>query len=147
MTKSVYCDKLQLSGRFIAINLLREGGFRMEAYKLFDAEYRFLSIIWEIEPVNSTELSRICLEKLGWKKSTTFTMIRKLCERNILRNVHATVTSVIKKEQALKRESEAVIDKSFDGSLPLFLAAFLGERKISQEQAEELKRIITEATK
>ncbi len=119
----------------------------MERYKLFDAEYKFMGIIWENEPVNSTELSRICFQKLGWKKSTTFNMIRRLCERNVLKNINATVTSILKQEQIQKSESETIIEKSFSGSLPLFLAAFLGERKITEQEADELKRIIEEATK
>ena len=119
----------------------------MDQYKLFDAEYKFMCIIWKNEPVNSTELSRICLQKLGWKKSTTFNMIHRLCERNVLQNHNATVTAIMKKEQAQKIESETVIEKSFNGSLPLFLAAFLEERKITLKEAEELKRIIEEAVK
>jgi BlaI family penicillinase repressor len=119
----------------------------VERYKLFDAEYKFMGIIWENEPVNSTELSRICFQKLGWKKSTTFNMIRRLCERNVLKNINATVTSILKQEQIQKSESETIIEKSFSGSLPLFLAAFLGERKITEQEADELKRIIEEATK
>lgn len=119
----------------------------MDTYKLFDAEYKFVNIIWETEPVNSTDLVRHCLERLGWKKSTTYTVLRKLCERGVLRNENATVTSILKKEDARKHESTAVVDKTFDGSLPQFLTAFLGERKISEKEAAELKRIIEEATK
>jgi len=119
----------------------------MEDFKLFDAEYKFLSIIWELEPINSTELSKICLEKLGWKKSTTYTMIRKLCGRGILKNENATVTTLVKREQVQKYESEALLAKSFDNSLPAFLATFLKDKKLSKEEAEELKRMIEEASK
>ena len=119
----------------------------MEPYKLFDAEYNFVSLIWDNEPVNSTELVRLCLEKLGWKKSTTYTVLRKLCERGILQNQNAVVTALIKREEAQKYESEALIEKAFDGSLPQFLTAFLGEKKITKKEAEELKRIIEEAKK
>ena len=118
----------------------------MDEYKLFDAEYRFLSVIWENEPVNSTELSRICLDRLGWKKSTTFNMIRKLVERGFLQNVNATVTALVKKEQVAKYESENVIEKNFGGSLPAFIAAFLDGRKISAEEAAQVKRMIDEAS-
>lgn len=118
----------------------------MDEYKLFDAEYRFLSVIWENEPVNSTELSRICLDRLGWKKSTTFNMIRKLVERGFLQNVNATVTSIVKKEQVAKYESENVIEKNFGGSLPAFIASFLDGRKISAEEAAQVKRMIDEAS-
>ena len=118
----------------------------MDEYKLFDAEYRFLSVIWENEPVNSTELSRICLDRLGWKKSTTFNMIRKLVERGFLQNVNATVTALVKKEQVAKYESENVIEKNFGGSLPAFIAAFLDGRKITAKEAAEVKRMIDEAS-
>ena len=119
----------------------------MEQYKLFDAEYKFMNLIWEHEPINSTELVKLSLEKLGWKKSTTYTVLRKLCERGILHNEDATVSALVKKEQAQKSESQTVIKKSFDGSLPQFLTAFLGGKKITEQEAEELKRIIEEATK
>ena len=117
----------------------------MQNLKIFDAEYKFLDIIWEIEPVNSTQLVKICLDKLGWKKATTYTVLRKLCERGILKNENATVTSLIKREQVQKHESEALLDKAFDGSLPVFLAAFLKDKKISKEEYEELKKMIEEA--
>jgi predicted transcriptional regulator len=119
----------------------------MEELKLFDAEYKFMSIIWENEPINSTKLSKICDVELGWKKSTTFNMIKKLAEKEILINENATVKSLIKREQVQKYESEAVIEKSFEGSLPAFLTTFLDNKKISEKEALELKRIIEEATK
>lgn len=119
----------------------------MEEFKLFDAEYKFLDIIWELEPINSTELAKICFEKLGWKKSTTYTMIRKLCGRDILKNENATVTSVIKREQVQKYECEALLEKSFDNSLPAFMATFLQDKKLSKKEAEELKNMIEEASK
>jgi predicted transcriptional regulator len=119
----------------------------MEKYKLFDAEYKFASLIWDNEPINSTELVALSLEKLGWKKSTTYTVLRKLCQRGILKNEDAVVSAIVKKEEAQKYESQMVIEKTFDGSLPKFLTAFLGERKITQKEAEELKHIIEEATK
>ncbi len=118
----------------------------MEAYKLFDAEFKFVSLIWENEPINSTELVKLCLEKLGWKKSTTYTVLRKLCKRDILQNQNATVTTLIKREEAQKYESEALIEKAFDGSLPQFLTAFLDQKKITEKEADELKRVIEEAT-
>ena len=119
----------------------------MEKYKLYDAEYKFTSIIWDNEPINSTELVRLCTEKLGWKKSTTYTVLKKLSERGIMQNKEAVVTALVKREDVQKYESNAVVEKSFDGSLPKFLAAFLGERKITEQEAEELKQIIEEAVK
>ena len=119
----------------------------MEEFKLFDAEYKFLDIIWGLEPINSTELAKISFEKLGWKKSTTYTMIRKLCGRDILKNENAVVTSLIKREQVQKYESEALLEKSFDNSLPAFIATFLQDKKLSKKEAEELKNMIEEASK
>ena len=117
----------------------------MDEYKLFDAEYRLLSIIWENEPVNSTALSKLCLEKLGWKKSTVFNMIRKLAERGFVKNENAVVTALVRREQVAKYESETVIEKIFGGSLPAFISAFLDGKKITAEEAEELKKMIDKA--
>jgi len=119
----------------------------MEKYKLFDAEYKFVSIIWDNEPINSTELVKLCADKLGWKKSTTYTVLKKLCERGILQNRDATVASLVNREDLQRYESRAVLEKTFDGSLPKFLTAFLSDRKLSEQEAEELKRIIEEAVK
>ena len=119
----------------------------MEELKLFDAEYKFLDIIWESEPVNSTELTKLCLQRLGWKKPTTYTMIRKLAEKGILKNENATVTSLVKREQVQKYESEALLEKSFDNSLPAFIAAFLKDKKLTKSEAEEIKRMIEEKMK
>ena len=119
----------------------------MEEFKLFDAEYKFLDIIWELEPINSTELTKVCLQKLGWKKSTTYTMIRKLSERGLLKNENTMVTALIKREQVQKYESEVLLEKAFDNSLPAFLATFLQDKKLSKREAEELKKMIEEAAK
>lgn len=117
----------------------------LEAIKLYDAEYKFVDLIWHREPINSTELVRVCEESLGWKKSTTYTVLRKLCARGILRNEDATVSALVKREDVQKYESETLIGKSFGGSLPSFLTAFLGQKKLSPREVEELKRIIEEA--
>ena len=119
----------------------------MEQYKLFDAEHKFVSLIWENEPVNSTELVRICNEKLGWKKSTTYTVLRKLCERGILKNEDAVVASLVKREAVQKYESETLIEKAFNGSLPQFLTAFLDGKRITSKDAAALKNIIEQAIK
>ena len=117
----------------------------MEDFKLFDAEYKLMELLWERQPINSTALSRLCLEKLGWKKSTTFNLIRKLGERGILRNEHATVTALVAREQVLREESEAVVERSFGGSLPSFVAAFLSGKRLSHQEAEDLRRLIDES--
>ncbi|AGA59581.1 MAG: BlaI/MecI/CopY family transcriptional regulator [Thermobacillus sp.] len=117
----------------------------MEPPKLFEAEYKFACLVWDHEPINSTDLVRLSREQLGWKKSTTYTVLRKLCSRGILKNENATVTALVKKADVQQYESRAVVDKTFDGSLPQFLTAFLGGKKLTRQEAEALKRIIEEA--
>lgn len=114
----------------------------MEKYKLFDAELKFMNIIWEEEPIKSGELVKVCNEKLGWKKSTTYTVLRKLAQRGVLKNENTIVTSIVKKEETQIYESHEVVEKSFVGSLPKFLTAFFGNKKISNDEAEELKKLI-----
>ena len=114
----------------------------MEKYKLFDAELKFMNIIWEEEPIKSGELVRVCNEKLGWKKSTTYTVLRKLAQRGVLKNENTVVTSIVKREDTKIYESHEVVEKSFGGSLPKFLTAFFGNKKISNDEAEELKKLI-----
>ncbi len=113
-----------------------------EELKLFDAEYKFALIVWENEPVHSRRLAELCAEILGWKRTTAYTVLRKLCERKILRNDNATVTSIVKKSDVQGYESEAVIDRAFDGSLPMFITAFLKRKKITRQEAEEIQNII-----
>lgn len=116
-----------------------------DIYKLAYGEYRFADLVWKHEPINSTKLVKLSEERLGWKKATTYTVLRKLCERGILKNEEATVTSLVKKEQIQKYESEALLEKSFDNSLPLFLASFLKDKKLSGKEAEQIKKLIEEA--
>lgn len=114
----------------------------MKKYQLFEAEYKFMEIIWETAPINSTKLVSLSAERLGWKKSTTYTVLRKLCERGLVKNDNATVSFLVGKEEIQSQESRELLEKSFDGSLPAFLAAFLKKERISDQEAEELKRII-----
>lgn len=117
----------------------------MEEKKLFDGEYRFMELVWKYEPVRSMELARLCLEQLGWKKSTCFTVLKKLSERGFVRNEKAVVTAMVKQDEVQRRESKAVVDKSFGGSLPAFVTAFLSDRKLTKEEAEELRTMIEKA--
>lgn len=105
-----------------------------------------MEVVWEHEPVNSTSLVKLCEQRLGWKKSTTYTVLRKLCQRGLVRNEEATVTALAKKDQVQRYESCQVVEKTFGGSLPAFLNAFLSEKKLSAEEAEELKKMIEEAS-
>ena len=118
----------------------------MKKYKLFDAEYRLADIIWSREPINSTELVKISQAELGWKKSTTYTVLRKLCEKGIMLNNSAQVSSIVKKDDVLYEQGKEMLRKGFSDSLPKFLTAFLAERKLSLLEAQELKKIIEEAT-
>lgn len=117
----------------------------MEEYKLFDAEYRLMELVWNLEPVNSTALARRCEAELGWKKSTVFNLIRKLAGRGFPKNEHATVTALVKREQVRQYESAAVVERGFGGSLPAFVAAFLREKKLSPQEADELRRMLDES--
>ena len=116
----------------------------MEACKLYDAEFKFVSLIWEHEPIGSGELVALCQEKLGWKKSTTYTVVRKMCEKGYIANEDATVSVLIPKEQVQADESQYFVERTFEGSLPGFIAAFLGGKKISNEDAKKLKKMIDE---
>lgn len=119
----------------------------MEHTRLAEAEYRFACIVWEHEPLPSGKLVELCAAQLGWKKSTTYTVLKKLVDRGVLRNENAVVTSVIPKEDIQRGESQAVVERTFGGSLPSFLAAFMGGRTISDAEAEELKAIIDQYRK
>ena len=116
----------------------------MEFLKLCDSDYRFMQIVWEAAPVNSGELVRLCSERLGWKKSTTYTQIKKMCDKGYIENVQATVRVLVRREQVQADESAYFVERTFDGSLPEFLTAFLGGKTISEKEAERIKRMIDE---
>lgn len=119
----------------------------MEYGKLFDAEYRFMCLVWEREPVNSTELVRLCAQRFEWKKSTTYSVIKRLAQRGVLKNEGAVVTALMKKEDVLQHESESVLEKTFDNSLPAFVTAFLRDKKLTRSEADKLREMIEEAAK
>ena len=116
----------------------------MEFLKLCDSDYRFMQIVWEAAPVNSGELVRLCSERLDWKKSTTYTQIKKMCDKGYIENVQATVRVLVPREQVQADESAYFVERTFDGSLPEFLTAFLGGKTISEKEAERIKRMIDE---
>lgn len=116
----------------------------MNTPKIFESEYRFCLILWEHEPITSRELSEICAKELGWSKTTTYTVIKRLSERGVLKNENTIVTSIVSKEEAQVSELDELIDKKFQGSLPAFLAAFTKRQKLTEQQLEEIKRIINE---
>lgn len=111
-------------------------------YHLAEQEARFAEIIWEREPIGSTELVKICEEKFEWKKSTTYTVLKKLCDRGIFQNKDAVVTSIISRDKFFAGKSRQFVEESFGGSLPKFLTAFIGKKKLTDAQVEEMKALI-----
>ena len=114
----------------------------MEIPKIFESEYRFCLILWEHEPVNSTKLVELCKNQLDWSKATTYTVIRRLAERGVLKNENATVTSLISKEQAQASRLEEMVEETFEGSIPAFIAAFSRSRKLTKQEVQELRQLI-----
>jgi len=116
----------------------------MSIPKIFESEYRFCLILWENEPIKSTELARLCKERLGWSKTTTYTVIKRLSDRGVVKNENTIVTALISKEQAQESENDELVEKKFEGSLPAFIAAFARRKELSDAEIEEIRRIIGE---
>ena len=114
----------------------------MGDWKLCDSEYRFMCVVWDHAPLPSGELVALCEQILGWKKSTTYTMVKKLAQKGILKNEDAQITVLVPRAAVQAEESTAFVERTFGGSLPAFLAAFLGGRKLKGEEAEALRRLI-----
>ncbi|MBQ6930139.1 MAG: BlaI/MecI/CopY family transcriptional regulator [Oscillospiraceae bacterium] len=114
----------------------------MEKYKLGEMEMAFAQIIWNNAPVSSGELVKICEKELNWKKSTTYTMLKRLCQREIFENDNGTVKVLITKDEFKAAQSEEFIEETFGGSLPMFLTAFTKRNKLSAKEIEEIKNLI-----
>jgi transcriptional repressor, copY family len=114
--------------------------------KVFESEYRFLCILWENEPVSSPELVKLCNQKFGWKKSTTYTVIKKLVDKGIIKNENTIVESLVSKEEIDRQASDELLERTCQGNVPSFLAAFLKDRKLSKDEAERIKKMIEEAS-
>ena len=114
----------------------------MAEFKLGEVEMRFAEIIWRQEPIASGELVKLCRSELDWKKSTTYTVLRRLCERGLFRNQEGTVTSLVSKEEFLAGQSEQFVEEAFHGSLPKFLAAFTRTKKLSEQEIKQIQKII-----
>ncbi|MBQ7000599.1 MAG: BlaI/MecI/CopY family transcriptional regulator [Oscillospiraceae bacterium] len=114
----------------------------METPKIFESEYRFCLILWDHEPVNSTRLVQLAKEGLGWSKATTYTVIRRLSERGIVKNENAVVTALVSKEEAQKARLEEMMEETFEGSVPAFIAAFSKSKKLSRSEVDQLKALI-----
>ena len=114
----------------------------MEIPKIPEGEYRFCLILWEHEPVTAVELVKLCQSQLGWKRTTTYTVIKRLEERGVLRNENGVVTSLVSKEDVQASEIDDLVEKKFEGSLPAFLAAFTKRQELSEKDLEEVQRMI-----
>ena len=119
-------------------------GDTMEDYKLGVMETKFAELIWISEPISSGELVKLCEKELTWKKSTTYTMLRRLCDRGIFQNKDGTVTSLMSKWEFAARQSEKFVEETFNGSLPKFLAAFTQRKQLTESEISELQRLIDE---
>lgn len=114
----------------------------METPKVFESEYRFCLILWENEPVKSSKLVALCKEQLGWKPTTTYTVIKRLSERGVLKNENTVVTSLVSKDQVQAAELNEMVEKTFEGSLPAFIAAFTKHQKISDAEIDAVQQMI-----
>ena len=117
----------------------------MEHYKLGVMETKFAKLMWDSEPIASGDLVKLCETALTWKKSTTYTMLRRLCDRGIFQNKNGIVTSLISRQELATLQGEEFIEDTFDGSLPKFLAAFIGRKKLSETEIDELQKLIDES--
>ncbi len=114
----------------------------MSVPKVFESEYRFCLILWENEPIGSTALVKLCKEKLDWSKATTYTVIRRLAQRGVLKNENAVVTSLISKDQVQMAEIDELVEKTFEGSLPAFIAAFTKNKHLTKDQVAQIRDMI-----
>jgi len=114
----------------------------METPKVFESEYRFCLILWEREPVKSSELVRLCQEQLGWKPTTTYTVIKRLSERGVVKNENTVVTALVTKEQVQAAEINEMVEKTFEGSVPAFVAAFTRHQKLTPAEIDAMQEMI-----
>ena len=114
----------------------------MNTPKIFESEYRFCLILWENEPIKSSELVKLCKEQLGWKPTTTYTVIKRLSERGVLKNDATVVTSLVSKEDAQASQIDEIVEKTFEGSLPAFIAAFTKHQKLTEKEIDAVQMMI-----
>ena len=114
----------------------------METPKVYESEYRFCLILWEHEPIKSGELVKLCKEQLGWKPTTTYTVIKRLSERGILKNENTIVTSLVSKDAVQAAEIDELVERTFEGSLPAFIAAFTRHWKLSRDEIDQVQQMI-----
>ena len=114
----------------------------MSTPKIFESEYRFCLILWEHEPLPSAELAKLCRERLGWSRTTTYTVIHRLAERGVVKNENGFVSSLVSKDEAQAAELDELVEKTFEGSRPAFVAAFARKTKLSQNEVDQLRAMI-----
>ena len=114
----------------------------MDTPKVFESEYRFCLILWEHEPIKSSELVQLCAQQLGWKPTTTYTVIKRLAERGVLKNENTIVTALVSKAQVQAAELNEMVEKTFEGSLPAFVAAFTKHQSLSNTEIDVLQQMI-----
>ena len=119
----------------------------MSVPKIFESEYRFCLILWENEPMSAANLAKLSKEKLSWSRTTTYTVIKRLCERGVLQNNESIITSLVTKEQVQLYAIDELVNSRFEGSLPAFIAAFAKKQKLSQSDIDEINRIIERTEK
>ena len=119
----------------------------METPKIFEKEYRFCLILWEHEPISRADLAKICEEQLGWKTTTTYTVVKRLCDRGVLRNDNSLISALVSKDEAQSAEIDGFVEEKFEGSLPAFFAAFTKKQKFSDNDLDELQAMIDRARK
>ena len=123
-------------------NGLEKGEPDMETPKVFESEYRFCLILWENEPIKSGELVNLCREQLGWKPTTTYTVIKRLSERGVLKNENSVVSALVTKDEVQAAEINEMVEKTFEGSLPAFIAAFTKHQKITKKELDAVQAMI-----
>ena len=114
----------------------------MSIPKIFESEYRFCLILWEREPIKSSELVSLCSEQLGWKPTTTYTVIKRLSERGVIKNENTVVTSLVSKDEAQAAEIDEMVERTFEGSLPAFIAAFVKRQDLSEAEIDAVQDMI-----
>ena len=117
-------------------------GMNMDFPKIHESEYRFCLLMWEHEPITAAQLVKLCQDQLGWKRTTTYTVIKRLGERGVLTNDNGTITSLVSKDEAQACEIDELVEKKFDGSLPAFIAAFTKHQDMSEDDLDEVQRMI-----
>ena len=116
----------------------------MEPYKLGEMEQALADLIWEQAPLRSRTLTQLCEEKFNWKRTTTYTMLKRLCDRGLFQNQQGTIVSLITKEEFRAKQGEAFLNTAFAGSLPKFIATFIKNKKISEKEMKEILQLINE---